>query len=70
VSGQVEADGDDFGAADFEIEFVDAAGSRCRGSLAQCWTVAFEEMPPVRGFGWSRGQKHFPGFPAGSVSCG
>ncbi|MFI5937816.1 TnsA-like heteromeric transposase endonuclease subunit [Actinoplanes sp. NPDC051494] len=62
MSVQVEAGGDDFGATDFEIEFVDAAGSRCRGSLAQSWAVAFEEAPPIRGFGWSRGQKHFPGW--------
>ncbi|GAA3251232.1 TnsA-like heteromeric transposase endonuclease subunit [Dactylosporangium siamense] len=62
MSTQVEADGEDFGATDFEIEFVDAAGSRCRGSLAQCWAVAFEELPPIRGFGWSRGQQHFPGW--------
>jgi hypothetical protein len=42
VSGQVEAGESDFDATDFEIEFVDAAGARCRGLLARCWTVAFE----------------------------
>lgn len=62
MSAQVEADCGDFGAADFEVEFIDAAGSRCRGSLAQSWAAAFEELPPIRGFGWSRGQQHFPGW--------
>lgn len=59
---QIEVGEDGSGPARFEIEYVEVTGSRCRGSLAQCWTMAFEEMPPVRGFGWSRGQKHFPGW--------
>lgn len=27
-----------------------------------CWNVAFEDADPVRGFGWAKGQKHFPGW--------
>jgi hypothetical protein len=53
---RLEADGDDSGTTDFEMAFVDVTGFRCRGSLAQSWTVAFEEMPPVRGFGSSRAE--------------
>lgn len=27
-----------------------------------CWNVAFEEVPPVRAFRWSKGQRHWPGW--------
>ncbi|MEH1130298.1 hypothetical protein [Micromonospora sp. CPCC 206061] len=62
MRGHIDAGEAGIGRTGFEIEFVEVAGSRCRGSLSQCWTVKFEEMAPVRGFGWSRGQKHFPGW--------
>lgn len=62
MSRQIEDEEAGVVQARFEIEYVEVTGLRCRAALAHCWAVAFEEMPPVRGFGWSRGQKHFPGW--------
>jgi hypothetical protein len=44
-----------------EAEFIDADGTVRREPLARCWTVAFERVPPVRGFPSFRGQRNRPG---------
>jgi hypothetical protein len=45
-----------------EVDFLEDAATRRRAPLGVCWDVAFERVPPVRGFDWSRGQGHFPGW--------
>jgi hypothetical protein len=47
--------------AGFEVAFVDRDGGERRMALSQCWTVRFEQVPPVRGFASFPGQSHFPG---------
>jgi hypothetical protein len=49
-------------SARFEVEFVGADGVVRRGPLAQCWSVRFEEVAPVRSFPSYRGQRNFPGW--------
>lgn len=44
-----------------ELIFLDGDGDECRGPLAACWGHRFEDVPPVREFGWHRGQAHWPG---------
>lgn len=41
---------------------MDAARGRCRRPLRDCVTGRFEDVAPVRTFGWSRGGRHFPGW--------
>jgi hypothetical protein len=48
-------------AADVEVEFIDADGTRRRELLSGCWNVAFERVAPVRGFASFRGQRNRPG---------
>ncbi|HXT44553.1 MAG TPA: TnsA-like heteromeric transposase endonuclease subunit [Pseudonocardiaceae bacterium] len=47
---------------DFEVEFVDTSGCRCRAPLSASWPARFEDVGPVRGFRWSKGQCHWPGW--------
>ena len=44
-----------------ELIFLDGGGDECRGPLAVWWGHRFEDVPPVREFGWHRGQAHWPG---------
>jgi hypothetical protein len=53
---------DDLDVRSVEVEFMQLDRGRCRCPLTESWPVAFEDVPPVRGFGWSRGQGHFPGW--------
>ena len=46
---------------DFEVVFVDRDGGERRMALSQCWSVRFEQVPPVREFASFPGQSHFPG---------
>jgi hypothetical protein len=48
--------------AGFELEFVDESGRRCRAPLSASWSARFEDLGPVRGFHWSKGQRHWPGW--------
>jgi hypothetical protein len=48
--------------AEFEVEFLGVDGVVQRGPLAQCWSVRFEEVAPVRSFPSYRGQRNFPGW--------
>jgi hypothetical protein len=45
-----------------EVEFIGVDGVVQRGPLAQCWSVRFEEVAPVRSFLSYRGQRNFPGW--------
>ena len=51
----------DGAAADVEVEFIDADGTRRREPLSGCWNVTFERVAPVRGFASFRGQRNRPG---------
>jgi Transposase DDE domain group 1 len=51
----------DGAAADVEVEFIDADGTRRREPLSGCWNVTFERVAPVRGFALFRGQRNRPG---------
>ena len=42
-------------------EFVNRAGSRCRGPLSEVWASPFEHAAPVRSFPSFRGQANFTG---------
>lgn len=53
---------DDLDVCGVEVEFAQLGGGRCRRLLTESWPVAFEDVSPVRRFGWSRGQGHFPGW--------
>jgi len=44
-----------------EAEFIDVDGTVRRELLSRCWSVAFERVPPVRGFPSFRGQRNRPG---------
>lgn len=46
----------------FELEFVDESSCRCRVPLSASWSARFEDLGPVRGFRWSKGQRHWPGW--------
>ena len=46
----------------FEVEYVIAGGERWRGRLAECWSVRFEDVVPVRAFVSKRGTPGFAGF--------
>ncbi len=48
--------------ATVDVEFVGADGVVRRGPLAQCWSMRFEEVAPVRSFLSYRGQRNFPGW--------
>jgi hypothetical protein len=45
----------------FELVWLDAEGTGQHVWLAEAATVAFEHVPPVRGFPSFRGQRNFPG---------
>jgi hypothetical protein len=47
--------------ADFEVAFIGRDGGERRMALPQCWSVGFEQVPPVREFASFPGQSHFPG---------
>ena len=42
-------------------EFIDSAGTRCRGPLSEVWATSFERAAPVRSFPSFRGQDNFTG---------
>lgn len=44
------------------LVFVDALGIEQSAGLGSCAGVRFEDVRPVRGFRWSRGLGHFPGW--------
>lgn len=46
----------------FELDYVDDAGERRRESLSAAWNVRFEDIEPVRGLRWSKGQRRFAGW--------
>jgi hypothetical protein len=46
----------------FEVDYLDAGGVRRSLPVTACSEVLFEDVDPVRGFGWVRGQRHFPGW--------
>ncbi|MEN8649419.1 TnsA-like heteromeric transposase endonuclease subunit [Streptomyces sp. 21So2-11] len=54
---------------DFEIEYVDPAGVRHRGSLSGLWSVRFEGVRPERRFPSFRGQGNWCGW-YWSATCG
>jgi hypothetical protein len=56
----VSADG--FDSMEFEVSFVSGPGAVLRRSLADCATFGFEQVEPVRGFRWSRSDRHFSGW--------
>ncbi|MEU8272511.1 TnsA-like heteromeric transposase endonuclease subunit [Sphaerisporangium sp. NPDC049002] len=45
----------------FELDFYHD-GVRCRRPLGASWSVRFEQVPPVRPFGWSKGGTSFAGW--------
>ncbi|MFF4261806.1 TnsA-like heteromeric transposase endonuclease subunit [Streptomyces virginiae] len=45
-----------------ELSYVDSAQERMRCPLLDCVATRFEDMPPVRPFRWSRGERHFSGW--------
>lgn len=49
------------GCSVFEVRFLEWCTTRCV-PLSGCSEVLFEDVDPVRGFGWARGQRHFPGW--------
>ena len=42
-------------------EFIDSAGTRCRGLLTEVWATPFERAAPVRSFPSFKGQVNFTG---------
>ncbi|MEV6537054.1 TnsA-like heteromeric transposase endonuclease subunit [Streptomyces sp. NPDC051639] len=44
------------------MSYVDAVRGRRRCLLRDCVTTRLENVPPVRPFRWSRGERHFPGW--------
>ena len=54
----------------FEVGYVTEDGVEHRVELADAWAARFESCRPARRFPQYKGQKHFPGFPGGSRSCG
>lgn len=45
----------------FDLDFFDG-GQRRRTALGAGWSVRFEDVPPVRGFRWNKGDRSFPGW--------
>jgi hypothetical protein len=45
-----------------ELSYVDAVRERRRRPLLECATARFEDVPAVRPFRWSRGERHFSGW--------
>ncbi|CAL9633132.1 hypothetical protein SUDANB43_06109 [Streptomyces sp. enrichment culture] len=45
----------------FDLDFFDG-GRRRRVALGAGWDVRFEDMSPVRGFRWNKGDRSFPGW--------
>lgn len=45
----------------FDLDFFDV-GQRRRTALGVGWSVRFEDVPPVRGFRWNKGDRSFPGW--------
>ncbi|MET9906126.1 TnsA-like heteromeric transposase endonuclease subunit [Streptomyces sp. NPDC006476] len=45
----------------FDLDFFDG-GRRRRTALGAGWDVRFEDVPPVRGFRWNKGDRSFPGW--------
>lgn len=48
--------------SEFNVVFVDTAGTEHSKSLPACWDTRFEDVLPVRPFRWSKAQGHFPGW--------
>ncbi|MFJ3180680.1 TnsA-like heteromeric transposase endonuclease subunit [Streptomyces sp. NPDC086796] len=46
---------------DFDLDFFDN-GRRRRTALGSGWGVRFEDVPPVRGFRWNKGDRSFAGW--------
>lgn len=45
----------------FDLDFFDS-GRRRRTALGSGWGVRFEDVPPVRGFRWNKGDRSFAGW--------
>uniref|UniRef100_UPI0038998803 TnsA-like heteromeric transposase endonuclease subunit n=1 Tax=Streptomyces spongiae TaxID=565072 RepID=UPI0038998803 len=45
----------------FDLDFFDGLQRR-RVTLGAGWSVRFEDVPPVRGFRWNKGDRSFPGW--------
>jgi len=45
----------------FDLDFFDGIRRR-RVALEAGWSVRFEDVPPVRGFRWNKGDRSFPGW--------
>jgi hypothetical protein len=52
----------DVGRCGYELGYVDEPGVARLEPLTTAWAVAFEDVGPVREFGWSRSQRHRPGW--------
>jgi len=52
----------DIGRGGFELGYLDETGLAQLEPLTTGWAVAFEDVGPVREFGWSRSQRHWPGW--------
>lgn len=52
----------DVGCAGYELDYIDEAGDPQQGLLSAVWGVSFEHAGPVRGFRWSKGLRHWPGW--------
>ena len=51
-------------AGGFELRYLEADRTgfvERRGALAACWSIRFEDVPPVRNFASYQGQRNFPG---------
>ncbi len=48
--------------AGYELDYADGAGDLQHGLLSAVWGVTFEHVSPVRGFRWSKGLRHWPGW--------
>lgn len=51
-------------AGGFELRYLQVHGSGVverRAALAACWSIRFEDVPPVRRFASYKGQRNFPG---------
>jgi hypothetical protein len=54
---------------DFDVEYIDRAGRRCRGPLGRLWPIRFEAVQPVRRFPVRRGGGNWCGW-YWSATCG
>ncbi|PZT77305.1 MULTISPECIES: TnsA-like heteromeric transposase endonuclease subunit [unclassified Streptomyces] len=45
----------------FDLDFYDG-GERRRTALGSGWSIRFEDVPPVRGFRWNKGDRSFAGW--------